>query len=52
VSWHKLSRFKKRIHGFGCYTIAAWFSLYDPERADKIMYKVLHDQFSEQERVA
>jgi len=44
--WHSLSKFKKRLHGFACYTVSAFVSLFiSPEVADMVMYKTLKEQF-------
>jgi len=43
--WYALSRFKKRLHGFLTYQMSSFVSLYNPELMDKVMYKVLKDQF-------
>ena len=44
-NWHKAPRWRKRIEGFFCYQLAALVSLINPERADRVMYSVLRDQF-------
>ena len=44
--WYAMPRWKKRLHGFACYQLAAFVSLISPERADGAMHKVLSDQFA------
>lgn len=46
-NWHKLPRWKKRLHGWLSYQVYSWFALFFPEPADAIMYKALKDQFEE-----
>jgi len=45
--WHTLPKWKKRLHGWLCYQMQSWGALLFPEAADRIMYKVLREQFEE-----
>jgi len=43
--WHKRSRIGKAIHGWACYQMSSWLSLFFPVEVDLAMYKTLKDQF-------
>ena len=45
TNWHNAPRWRKRIEGFFCYQVSAFLSLFNPEKADRVMYRVLRDQF-------
>jgi len=44
-SYNKLPRWKKRLHGFIICQFNSWISIFNPEFADKVMYKLLKEQF-------
>jgi len=45
--WHKMNGISKRISGFFVYQVWSYLSLFDPEMADRVMYRGLKDQFEE-----
>lgn len=44
-SWAKRPMWKKRLHGFASYILAALAALVFPIEADKAMFEALSDQF-------
>jgi hypothetical protein len=47
--WAKVSGFRRRFEGFWVYLMAALYSLIDPIEIDKIMLKVLSEEFEQDE---
>ena len=45
--WEAMPRWKKRLHGFFSYQLAAFFALIWPERVDRAMYRTLAEQYGE-----
>jgi len=50
-AWTKKSRLQKRLHGFCCYLVCAFYSLVYPEAIDFVVYRLLKDQFIENEKI-
>ena len=47
ISFWKRNGFMKRLNSFFTYQLAAYFSIYDPDGADIVMYRTLKRQFTE-----
>ena len=46
-TWAKTSMLSKRLNGFLTYTVAAWLALFLPIIIDKVLCKVLNEQFED-----
>ena len=51
-NWVKLPQWKKRLQGFSSYLICAFFSLYDPEAVDWVLFNDLKDEFIDDDAAA
>ena len=45
TQWAKLTLWRKRWDGFRVYLMFAFFSLWEPETADAVMFRILKRQF-------